>query len=145
MENKKQIINELLVDVFNHILTIEQQQLKQNGVTLSMTEVHVIEAISKSEVKTMGNIAKRLRVTLGTLTTSIDRLVKKGFVKRVYDENDRRKVFIELLDLGVEVLNKHSEFHDEMLDKLFLDTSVSEDEVLIKSLSNIKEYFKEKY
>lgn len=145
MEDKKRILNELLVEVFNQILTIEQQQLKKNGVTLSITEVHVIEAISNCEIKTMGNIAKKLRVTLGTLTTSIDRLVKKGFVKRVYDENDRRKVFIEILPSGFEVVEKHAQFHDEMLEKLFLDTTVSEDELLIKSLNNLKEYFKEKY
>ncbi|MFI3252184.1 MAG: MarR family transcriptional regulator [bacterium] len=133
------------MDVFNHILTIEQQQLKQNGVTLSITEVHVIEAIDKVEVKTMGNIARKLRVTLGTLTTSMDRLVKKGFVKRVYDENDRRKVLIELLDDGIEVLKEHTKFHEEMLEKLFLDTTIQEDELLINSLNNISQFFKDKY
>lgn len=145
MDGKKKILNELLVDVFNHILTIEQQQLKQNGVTLSITEVHVIEAIDKVEVKTMGNIARKLRVTLGTLTTSMDRLVKKGFVKRVYDENDRRKVLIELLDDGIEVLKEHTKFHEEMLEKLFLDTTIQEDELLINSLNNISQFFKDKY
>lgn len=145
MDGKKKILNELLVDVFNHILTIEQQQLKQNGVTLSITEVHVIEVIDKVEVKTMGNIARKLRVTLGTLTTSMDRLVKKGFVKRVYDENDRRKVLIELLDDGIEVLKEHTKFHEEMLEKLFLDTTIQEDELLINSLNNISQFFKDKY
>ncbi len=145
MEESKVILNELLVDVFNHILDIEQEELKRNGVTLSITEVHVIEAISLVETKTMGNIARKLRVTLGTLTTSIDRLVKKGFVKRLYDENDRRKVFIELMPTGVEVLQKHNLFHQDMLEKLFLDTTVYEDEILIKSLKNLKEYFKLKY
>lgn len=143
-ENKK-IVNELLVEVFNNILDIEQNELKKAGVTLSITEVHVIEAISLVETKTMGNIAKKLRITLGTLTTSIDRLVKKGFVKRVYNENDRRKIFIELLDTGTEVLFKHQQFHEKMLSDLELDTTALEDELLIKSLVSVKEYFQKKY
>ncbi len=143
-ENQK-MINELLVEVFNNILDIEQQELKNMGVTLSMTEVHVIEAISLVEIKTMGNIAKKLRITLGTLTTSINRLVKKGFVKREYDETDRRKIFIQLLPSGEEVLLKHKEFHDNMLEGLKLDTTILEDELLMKSLNVVKNYFKEKY
>lgn len=145
MENKKKILNELLVDVFNQILTIEQEELKKNGVSLTITEDHVIEAIDKVEVKTMGNIARKLRVTLGTLTTSINQLVKKGYVKRCYDENDRRKVFIELLSTGIEVLEKHKMFHDDMLSNLFIETSVDQDDLLIESLDNLKEYFKNKY
>lgn len=144
-EKNKIILNELLVELFNQILSIEQEELKKKGVTLSITEVHVIEAISNVEVKTMGNVAKKLRVTLGTLTTSIDRLVKKGFVKRVFDESDRRKVLIELLDSGKEVLDKHTEFHEEMLHNISLNTTVDEDELLISSLESIKEFFKTKY
>jgi len=39
MDNdKKQILNELLVDIFNHILSIQQQRLKQSGVHLSLNK-----------------------------------------------------------------------------------------------------------
>ncbi len=146
MKNKaKEILNELLVDVFNHILDIERHQLKESGVELSITEVHVIEAISLVEECTMSAIAKKLRVTLGTLTTSMDKIIKKGYAYRFYDENDRRKVLIGLTKSGEAVLSKHKDFHDEMLDNLLLDTTVSEDEVLIKSLQNLKSYFKIKY
>ncbi len=144
-QENKLILNELLVDVFNQILSIEQEELKKVGVTLSITEVHVIEAVTKVETKTMGNIAKKLRITLGTLTASVDRLVKKGYLKRVYDENDRRKVFIDLLPEAFEVLEKHKMFHEDMLKNLSIDTTVNDDEVLIKSLKNLNEYFKEKY
>lgn len=46
METKK-VLNELLVDLFYHILRLEEKNLKDNGVNLSMTEVHAIEAIKK--------------------------------------------------------------------------------------------------
>ncbi len=145
MAKSKEIINSLLVDVFNHILSIEERKLKEVGVTLSMTEVHVLEAIRNTEVPTMGEIAKRLRVTLGTLTTSITILVRKKYVFRYSDEKDRRKVYIKLTDTAKEVLRLHDAFHDEMIDAVFADLELDKDEVLMKSLENITDYFKTKY
>lgn len=145
MENNKEIINELLVDVFNQILAIEQTELKNMGIKLSMNEVHVIEAVYKSEHKGMSSIAKILRITLGSLTISVDNLVRKGYLVRQYDPNDRRKVLLALTESGNEVMDTHSKFHHDMLENLFLDTSIDEDLTLIKTLNNLKSYFKAKY
>jgi DNA-binding MarR family transcriptional regulator len=145
MVSPKEVINELLVDVFNHILSIENDVLKKRGVKLSMTEVHVLEAIRNSEVPTMGSVAQKLRVTLGTLTTSINVLVRKNYVFRYRDESDRRKVYLNLNQSALDVLKIHDEFHDEMIDSLFNDLNLANDEVLLKSLENISKYFKQRY
>lgn len=145
MVDPKHVINELLVDVFNQILSIESEVLKKRGVKLSMTEVHVLEAIRNSEIPTMGNVAHRLRVTLGTLTTSVNVLVKKNYVSRYRDEHDRRKVLLKLDSTALEVLKIHDKFHDEMVASLFKDLDLEKDEVLMKSLENISEYFKQRY
>ncbi len=145
MATQKKVINELLVEVFNHILSIEGQTLRERGIKLSMNEVHVLEAINKTELPTMTNIARRLRITVGTLTTSINRLVEKGFAKRHREEEDKRKVIVGLTKNGVEVLKIHDKFHDEMLDAVFADMKLEEDEVLLQSLENLSEYFKNKY
>ena len=145
MIDPKQVINELLVDVFNHILSIESEILKKRGVKLSMTEVHVLEAIRNTETPIMGNIANRLRVTLGTLTTSINVLVRKGYVYRYRDDEDRRKVYIKLNQSALDVLKIHDEFHDEMISSMFKDLEIEKDEVLMKSLANISDYFKNRY
>jgi len=141
----KELLNELLVEVFNHILTIEQQNLKDRGVKLSMNEVHVLEAIEKSEEPTMSNIAARLRVMVGTLTTSINRLVDKGYCERFGKEGDRRKVFIKLTDKARQVLSVHEDFHEEMIDAVIDDMKIEENALLIESLSKLSEYFKNKY
>lgn len=145
MVSPKEVINELLVDVFNHILSIEADILKKRGVKISMTEVHVLEAIRNSQVPTMGSVAQKLRVTLGTLTTSINVLVRKNYVTRYRDEADRRKVYLKLNDSAIEVLQIHDEFHNEMISSLFKDLELEKDEVLMKSLENISRYFKEHY
>lgn len=146
MSNKaKSLINELLVEVFNNILTIEEKELRDMGIELSMSEVHVLEAIRNAELPTMTNVAKKLRVTVGTLTTSVGTLVKKGFVKRKRGVEDKRVVFLHLTDEALKVLALHDNFHDKMIDAVFQDLNLGEDEVLIKSLEKVSEYFKKHY
>ena len=145
MSSPKQVINELLVEVFNHILSIEGQTLRKRGVKLSMNEVHVLEAIKKTSEPTMSNIARRLRITVGTLTTSTNRLVEKGYAKRQREVEDKRKVIVSLTKKGIDVLKIHDQFHLEMIDATFSDMKLEEDEVLLQSLENLSEYFKNKY
>lgn len=145
MASAKKMINTLLVDVFNHILRIEEATLKENDVKLSMTEVHVLEAIKNTEVPTMGEVAKKLRITLGTLTTSINILVRKKMVFRYSDDSDRRRVYLKLTEEALKVLKIHDDFHEDMISSVFKDLKLEEDEVLLKSLENITNYFKSKY
>ena len=58
MENVKETLNELLVDLFNHILVLEEKNLQDRGISLSMTEVHTLENIQKSKSKTMSDVAR---------------------------------------------------------------------------------------
>ena len=145
MESPKKVINELLVEVFNHVLSIEGATLKKRGVKLSMNEMHVLEAVNKTESPTMSHIAKRLRITVGTLTTAINRLVEKGYCTRYSDSIDKRKVYIKTTQRALDVLKIHDDFHDEMIDALFEDMNLEEDELLLNSLENLNEYFKQKY
>jgi DNA-binding MarR family transcriptional regulator len=145
MSKSKALINELLVDVFNNILNIEEEVLHSRGIKLSMKEVHILETVRNSDEPTMSNLAGKLRITTGTLTSSIDRLVSKKYVIRYQEPSDRRKVLIQLTDLAHGVLKEHDHFHNEMIEALFEDMKIEEDEVLMKSLENISEYFKAKY
>ena len=145
MSDPKKVINELLVEVFNHILSIEGSKLKERGIKISMNEMHVLEAVKKTRDPSMSNIAGRLRVTVGTLTTSINRLVEKGYATRKRDDEDKRKVMISLTDKALNSLKIHDQFHEEMLDALFSDMNIEEDEVLLQSLENLSLYFKNKY
>ena len=47
MDDTRHTLNELLVYLFNYILAIEEKNLRDQGVDLSMTEVHILEAIQK--------------------------------------------------------------------------------------------------
>lgn len=146
MDNdKKQILNELLVDIFNHILSIQQQRLKQSGVHLSLNEVHVLEQIEKASEPTMSTIASRLRITVGTLTTSVKRLVEKGFVVRYQTEEDLRKVLLKNTPLAKKVLKDHDQFHQEMIESVLEGVDDSALETITESFEKLIKFFKKAY
>ncbi len=142
LREARAIVNELLVDLFNRILAIEGENLKEKNVKLSMSEIHVLEAITKVEQPTMTNIANKLGITVGSLTVSVNTLYQKGYVSRERDPEDRRKVVVAVLPKAEEVLEKHNDFHNEMINSIFNDLKVEEDELLITSLKKLSSYFK---
>ncbi|MFP4456042.1 MAG: MarR family winged helix-turn-helix transcriptional regulator [Clostridia bacterium] len=145
-EYSVRLINTYLVRLFNQILAIEEQALQNEGLTdLSMTEIHTIEAIALQQLCTMSEVAYFLRITLGTLTTSVNRLVKKGYVKRYRDQQDRRKVLVELTDKGEEANRKHEEFHEKMVAQMTEDLKLQDNIVLMRSLSKLKSFFDKEY
>jgi DNA-binding MarR family transcriptional regulator len=146
MDKSTLVINELLVQLFNDVLQIEEQSLK-NGVLseLSITEVHTIEAIGMYTERTMSEVAQKLKITVSTLTTAINKLIKKGYVERKRIEEDRRVVLVKLTKKGKLAYRIHEKFHREMVNTAIDGLNLQEEELLISSLNKINEFFKEKY
>ena len=72
---------ETVVDVFNIAMDIQELYLKQGPFKqLSMSEMHVLEAVDKESSPSMSAVANHLNVTLGTLTTAVKKIVEKGFL-----------------------------------------------------------------
>ena len=145
MNDTRRTLNELLVNLFNNILAIEEANLQNQHVSLSMTEVHILEAIVKSESNMMSAVAKYLMITQGTLTVSVSKLEKKGYVERIKDESDRRIVRLRITDKAKDVLSVHDEFHKQMIYKIVNDLDIEEEQELLKSLVKVSEFFKESY
>ena len=72
--------NHILVKLFNDIMDIEEKSIITDTFRdITNNDMHVIEAIGMGTPKNMSAIAKQLRVTTGTLTISMNSLVKKGY------------------------------------------------------------------
>ena len=66
----------------------------------------------------MSEVAGKLEITVGTLTTAINRLVKKGYVERERKEEDRRIVRIRLTKKGQLVHRLHEKYHQDMINNV---------------------------
>ena len=140
------VLNSLLVDLFNDILKIEGSVLKAGEFSdLSVTEMHRIEAIGCDREMTMTEVARDLEITVGTLTTAINRLIKKEYVERRRIEEDRRVVLIKLTGKGEEAFKSHKQFHDDMIKSIMEELPQEEEVVLISSLKRMVNFFETKY
>ncbi len=134
-------VNELVVKIFNDVLFIESKALaKDLKKNMSITEIHTIEAIGSNSKKSMSEIAKSLNITVGTLTTAINNLVKKGCVEREKHANDKRVVMVGLTKEGRRIYKKHANFHIRMIKASLTDFTDEEKRVLIKLLNKM-DYF----
>ena len=139
-------LNEVLVKLFRDINTIEERAIR-TGEYLDVTanDIHVIEAIGMDAAKNMTSVARELEVTTGTLTISINGLVKKGYVDRTRSEEDRRVVLISLSDKGVRAYLRHQEFHQKMIDAVLAGLSEEEQRVLEQALLKLHRFFRGAY
>ncbi|PRR79564.1 DNA-binding transcriptional repressor MarR [Clostridium liquoris] len=146
MSNSIYVLNELLVDIFNDILIIEQNAFQGGTLSdLSVTEVHTIEAIGMYNKRTMSEVALSLKITVGTLSTAINNLVRKGYVERSRCESDRRIVYISLTKKGKLAYRIHRKFHSDMIKETISGLTEEEEKILISSLDKLNKFFKNKY
>lgn len=144
MESNFNVINDYLVQIFNDILTIEESELKKSQFNdLSITEMHTIEAIGMYKKKTTTEVAQELSITVGTLTTAINRLVKKDYVERIRSEDDRRVVKLGLTKKGKLLFRVHQHFHREMVKSILDGMDEEEEKVLVKGLGNLHTFLQQ--
>lgn len=143
MEYSLSMINTLLTDIFNNCLAIEQNALREGRFKdVSITEVHTVEAIGKSEAKTMGEVARSLCITVGTLSVAINNLVKKGYVERLKCQADRRVVHVRLTKRGKLLHRVHEQFHRNMVIATIEGLQEEEEETLKIALVKLNSFLK---
>lgn len=136
--------NHILVKLFNDIMDIEEKSIITDTFKdITNNDMHVIEAIGLGTPKNMSAIAKQLRVTTGTLTISMNSLVKKGYVKRERSEQDRRVVYIMLTAKGKLAYKHHARFHQKMTEALVEGMNPEETKLLVQALTNLKKFFED--
>lgn len=135
-------LDDLLSGTFNSILRVEEQSLQNRHTAgLTITEVHTIVAIGYRESNPMNVVAGRLDVTLATLNSAVNKLVKKGYVRRERSDEDRRKILVSLTVEGRKVYRAHRLFHKEMVDEALAGLTEEEERVLSRALGKVKRFF----
>lgn len=136
-------LNEVLVSLFRDVNDIEQKAIITSEFSdITNNDMHVIDVIGIDRPKNMSSIARELSVTVGTLTISVNSLVKKGYVVRNRSSEDRRVVFISLSEKGVKAYYHHKKFHEQMIDSVVEELTEEELEALVKALTKLNNWFR---
>lgn len=135
-------LNEMLVDLFNHVMDIESKVIiTEEFKDITNNDIHIIEAVGINEPRNMSDIAKRLQVTVGTLTTNMNGLEKKGYIVRERSDSDRRVVYITLTEKGKKAFFHHRDFHKNMIKAVVVGLDDNEKRLLYKCLIKLDKFF----
>ena len=138
----KDRLNNMVVDLFHGISYEEEKAvITDEFKDISNKDLHIIDAIGIKKPKNMSTIAGDLNITVGTLTTAINNLLKKGYVIA----NAERKIaelFIYLfLEKGRKAYSHHREFHKRMIQGLLDTLNEQEQDLLVKVMQYFHDYF----
>lgn len=146
MEDRREICNRFLVEVFDEILKTEEACLAEQWEDLSLRELHLIEEVCRAVDQGRDNrataIAAAQRVTAGTLTSAVSLLEKKGYLERRRDEADRRAVRIYPTERARQADAAHAQFHREMVDRVLARLTDQEAHVLVVALTGLADFFR---
>src|SRR5689334_4267795 len=70
---------------------------------LSRHQASILDHLDEIEPTTVMELAAHMSVTAATMSLAIDRLERKGYVVRLKDAKDRRRVHVRLTTAGVRV------------------------------------------
>ena len=141
--NTYETINDILVHLFNEIWELEEKAIiTEEFKDITNIDMHIIEAIGCGDGTPMSAIAKKMNVTAGTLTTSMNSLVNKKYAVRERSEEDRRVVYIKLTEKGKRAYEHHAQFHHQMTDAVIKKLNEEEIPVLLKTLEGLSEFFR---
>ena len=144
---QERYLNEFFVHIFNKILALEEHALSNVGASdLSVKELHVLEAVHHLErgaLSTMTNVAEALSIRVSSLTTAVNTLVRKGYLEREGDPDDRRIIRLRLTEKGGQANQLHSRFHHEMIRCVGERLKEDEMDALVHSLKSLERFFRD--
>ncbi len=134
-------MNHFLKKLFFKVLAIQEENVSiATKNRLSRTEIHTIEIIQDSENPILTNVASELKISKATASVAVERLVKKGFVKKSKDTIDKRKSILVLTETGKICYDQHGKYHEQMVDALLNDFKIDEYPELLRGLSSLSEF-----
>lgn len=143
MGDEYKAINHVLVSLVNEIWKLEGEAIiTKEFKDITNNDMHVIEAVGLGDGCNMSSIAKKLNITVGTLTIAMNNLVNKKYVERRRSDKDRRVVLVKLTDRGVAAYRHHEDYHRQMIESILKKLDKTELPVLMKMLEAVTEFFK---
>ena len=143
-ERNLETLNSLLVDTFNAILKVEERSLRVGLTdTVTVTEMHILDAIGDDGVRTVTELAAAAMVTISTMTIAINRLEGKKLVERVRDTADRRVVRVRLTEAGRRIAYAHRRFHRRMARAVADGLEPGELDILAQAMEKLRGFFQE--
>ncbi len=107
------------------------------GLDVTVSQFCVLKVLFRHDRCKMKELSAALGVTLGNMTSMVDRLSRYGYVERLSDPGDRRVVRVRLTAKGKGVLRKAFETKKKNISRVLRRIPISDIEALFKIMEKI--------
>ena len=122
--------------------------LKKYGINeINPAQGRIMFVLWKNDGIPIIELSKRTQLKKSTLTSMVDRLEKKGFIKRTFSNQDRRLVRIKRTEKDKSFQNLYNEVSNKMNDifyKDFKEREIIDFEIYLKKILKNLESYEEK-
>ncbi len=105
------------------------------GIGVTLAERHLLIELNSCRAPTMKEIAERLLLEKSTVSRLISKAVRKGYITCVPGEQDKRKKFLSLTELGTSVLHAFEPIAFAQTKEALLTLSDKEVETVFRGVS----------
>ena len=115
---------------------MEAVAFQQDGFSeLSMRQVYYLETIARLEQPSFSELAEALGISRPSVTVLVGKLIRKGFLQKAQDGEDRRSFHIILTEKGHQFTGVHKNMHRQIVETMVArlnETEVEQLAVLLK-------------
>lgn len=140
MNNRDQSLKLFVVlsKAYKVVMDRAVKDMKRNG--LSAAEFSVLELLYHKGKTPLQRIGDKILVTSGTITYTVDKLEKKGYLKRVACPEDRRVTYAEITMSGKNLFDQIFPGHGDKIESLMDVLTPEEKQITITLLKKLGHY-----
>jgi MarR family transcriptional regulator, organic hydroperoxide resistance regulator len=102
---------------------------------LSRHQASILDHLDELDPTTVNDLARHMGVTPATMSLALDRLERKGYVARLRDNPDRRRVHVRLTAAGVRMREATSVLDPPRVEELLSRLTGDEREAAVRGLA----------
>jgi MarR family transcriptional regulator, organic hydroperoxide resistance regulator len=102
---------------------------------LSRHQASILDHLDELDPTTVNDLARHMGVTPATMSLALDRLERKGYVARLRDNPDRRRVHVRLTAAGVRMREATSVLDPPRVEELLSRLTAEERELAVRGLT----------
>ena len=134
-------LNLLLTDTYNNITKVEEDMLRSSGISATISEIHLIDAIGRSASPTVSNTAAALSITMASVTVAVNKLIDRSFLTKEKNPDDGRSVHLKLTKSGKRAFRLHRYFHRKMVHAILNGLNETEAQAIYTGVNRLNEFF----
>lgn len=125
----------VLSKAYKTVMDYAMRDMKEHG--FSSSEFSVLELLYHKGRIPLQQIGSKILVTSGSITYNVDKLEKKGYLKRVPCDDDRRVTYAEMTEAGRKLFDEIFPRHAEAIMSIMSGLQTQEKTTAIELLKKL--------